>query len=119
MVRKATARRQSLWEHSDRKDRTCRRQFNRIRYGGKTPVVVSRAGVKGRYLAGPACWKPRECLAHFDFSLASMAPASGRARRNAWTTTERKTATRRMLFDRCLTAVLKTTEKSKWRHERR
>ena len=66
-----------------------RRQFDRIRYGGKAPVVVSRAGVKSRYLAGPACWKPRECLAHSNSSLASMVPVSGRARRNAWTTTER------------------------------
>ena len=82
-------------------------------------MVVSRAGVKGRYLAGPACWKPRECLAHSDSSLASMEPASGRARRNAWTTTERKTATRRTLVDRCSTAVMKTTEKSRWLHEKR
>ena len=79
----------SKWEHRICRDQSHRRQFNRIRYGGKAPVVVSRAGVKGRYLAGPAYWKPRECLAHSDSSLASMEPASGRARRNAWTTTER------------------------------
>jgi hypothetical protein len=94
MDRTAATRRRSLRQHDDdRRSSASAEERRQLLTGSATaderPVVGPWAGVEGRNLTGPACRKPSERLAHPDSSFASMVPASGRARRNAWTTTER------------------------------